>query len=92
MSEIDHEYTGEIVCPYCGYEFSDSCEFQENDGDIECDCGKTFEYRRIITVEYCTSKNCELNGEEHDFQPSKDSQYVETCSKCDQAIKRGSRG
>ena len=38
--EIDHEYTDEIVCPYCGYEFSDSFEISSEEEDlglIECD-------------------------------------------------------
>jgi len=49
MSEIDHKFTNEIVCPYCGYEFSDSWEYLDpsndsHDGeeiDVEClECGK----------------------------------------------------
>lgn len=26
--EIDHEYTDEVVCPFCGYEESDSWEYK----------------------------------------------------------------
>ena len=38
---IDHEYTKEIVCPYCGAELSDSWKFEDDDFH-ECDCGKKF--------------------------------------------------
>ena len=30
MSEIKHKYTKEIVCPYCGYEFSDSWDYSSD--------------------------------------------------------------
>lgn len=52
--EIDHDYTDEIVCPYCGYEFGDSWELGDG-GELECDkCEKEFEYYRRIEVTYCT--------------------------------------
>lgn len=59
--EIDHEYTREIVCPYCGYEFSDSWGYglDENPYEIECcneDCLKTFEAWIDVEVSYCTDK------------------------------------
>jgi transcription elongation factor Elf1 len=56
MSKIDHEYTKEIVCPYCGNEETDSWEFSD-DGIHECSvCDNEFSYERILTVEYSTSK------------------------------------
>jgi len=59
---INHEYTNEIVCPYCGAEFSDSWEFGDDDFP-ECDCGKKFISRRDIEVTYITEKCPCLNGE-----------------------------
>ena len=57
MSKIEHEYTFEIVCPYCGYEHGDSWEQSGDDGDIDCDeCGKEFTYNRDIEVSYSTEK------------------------------------
>ena len=59
--EIEHEYTNEIVCPYCGYECSDSWEFDSNNncGTHECgDCGEEFEWERNIDIDYSTSKIC----------------------------------
>jgi len=57
---IDHEYTPEIVCPYCGHEQSDSWEFSD-DGTHECSmCDNEFNYERIVTIQYSTSKKeCE---------------------------------
>lgn len=55
-TEIDHEFTEEVVCPYCGYEFSDSWEFSDN-AEIECDeCGETFISERNSEVTYSTQK------------------------------------
>lgn len=60
---IDHEYTNEIVCPYCGYEHPDSWEVNfgpgmEGDTVRECaECGETFTATRMVRVEYSTSKN-----------------------------------
>ena len=55
--EIDHEYTSEIVCPYCGQEESDSWEYQADAGQIYChNCKNEFKYEREITIEYVTSK------------------------------------
>lgn len=52
MAEIDHEFTDEIVCPYCGaknepYAVEDSAVFTEERTRLECnDCEKEF-------VSYC---------------------------------------
>lgn len=51
MNKIDHEYTGEIVCPNCGQEERDSWEMSDS-GEVECDCGITFEYERHVEVTY----------------------------------------
>lgn len=59
---IKHEYTEELVCPWCGNEWSDSFEYGtrdvwENLGLIECyECGKEFYGHRIITIDYSTEK------------------------------------
>jgi hypothetical protein len=51
----DTEYTGEVVCPWCGYVYGDSFEIEE--GDRECsDCGHKFEVERHVIVEYSTAK------------------------------------
>lgn len=52
---IDHEYTREIVCPYCGCEFSDSWEYGDGEdiGEVECECcEKEFFVSRVIDITY----------------------------------------
>jgi uncharacterized Zn finger protein len=61
--EIDCMYKDEVVCPHCGYEFSESHEFSmQHDGDeieIECDeCGKPF--TAFLCVEYTYSTHKEI--------------------------------
>jgi transcription elongation factor Elf1 len=60
LTKINHEYTHNIVCPYCGYEDRDSWETHMEDGDLETvECGrceKEFEAECHVTVEYVTYK------------------------------------
>ncbi len=58
IEEIDHVYTDEVTCPYCGYEFMDSWEFEGEDiGELHCDgCEKEFIAHRNISISYSTSK------------------------------------
>lgn len=90
--EIDHEYTEEIVCPHCGYEFSDSFEIESDEEDlglIECDeCGEYFYAYRSIQVSYLTEKPktgvCKHCGEEgviEDYNSTVGS-YESLCPSC----------
>lgn len=60
--KIDCRYTDEIVCPHCGYKFSDSSEVFDliyNDlfEGLECDgCGKEFDVERYISITYISYK------------------------------------
>ena len=70
--DTKHEYTNEIVCPYCDYIFEDSWEFSDTgEGEIQCyKCSKNFIYTVNIEITYNTSKiNCEDkdNKEEHNY-------------------------
>lgn len=67
--KIDHEYTREVTCPYCGHENSDSWELSGGDGEeFETECGsceKEFTYARNIEITYSTFKkeeDCEHTG------------------------------
>jgi len=65
---VEHEYTKEIVCPHCGHEFSDSWEYDEESGEIECyECGLKFDYSRNVSVDYSTWFECPDVGKEHDW-------------------------
>lgn len=57
---IDHTLTDEIVCPFCGYEHSDSIDFGEYGENEPCnECGEKFNFICIVTVEYTTRKAVE---------------------------------
>ncbi len=54
--KISHKYTQEVVCPYCGNEFTDSWEYDDSE-EIYCEsCKNTFDMERAIEVTYCTYK------------------------------------
>jgi len=72
MSEFDHECTDEVVCPWCGCEFTDSWEFSDSYDELQCDeCGKIFSMIREIEVSYSTRRSrcepgkCELELNEN---------------------------
>lgn len=52
--------TSEIVCPHCGYEFSESYEISPNEediGKIQCEqCEKFFYATRNVEITYDTEK------------------------------------
>jgi len=58
--EFDHEYTRNIICPYCGHEDQDSWEVmsgEEDLGIINCGmCEEEFVATRNISITYCTEK------------------------------------
>lgn len=63
MTEIDHDYTSEIVCPYCGYEFDCSYEYSSDD-TIDChECEKIFSMIKYFNVNYSTKKIQCANGD-----------------------------
>ena len=63
VGDIDHKYTENIVCPYCGYEDTDSFEWERdaievNNVAVECDeCGKKFKCSRQFEITYTTRKH-----------------------------------
>lgn len=55
-NELLHTYESEIVCPHCGYEYSDSWEMTDS-GVEECEnCCKEFKFEREVEVTYSTYK------------------------------------
>lgn len=72
MDEIDATNTGEITCPYCGFEYGDSQEFlsggEEDDIETCEECGKKFHWSRSICVDYNSKKLCEENNDEHNWE------------------------
>ena len=52
----DKSYELNVVCPYCGYEDSDSWELSDSEDEHECGrCGATISFERAVTVEYNSS-------------------------------------
>lgn len=54
MSRIDHHYTDEITCPYCGEVVDDSWELEDEGEWVCCECGLRFYYTRHVEVTYTT--------------------------------------
>ena len=52
--EVDHSFTEEVVCPYCGNVFGDSFEYDDTDSDTCPECGKEFTLERETTYTYTT--------------------------------------
>jgi len=59
-NEIEHDYTDEVVCPWCGYEHADSWERNMNNGSESMDwceeCGGQMSITCHIDVSYTTGK------------------------------------
>lgn len=96
MSEIDCKYTNEVICPFCGYEHSESWDISE--GVQECDkCAKKFYMTKDMTVEYSsTIIDCLNDKSKHDYRlvngfetktyPGKDNLVYRHCKKCSQYL------
>ena len=55
LEEEENWDTSEIKCPICGYEESDSWEYDSDYGEIKCGgCGATLEWSREVEVSYST--------------------------------------
>lgn len=92
---INHECTDEIVCPFCGYTYSDSWEFgdeHEDIGLISCDqCNKDFYANRYTSITYSTEKakygtckNCNEENVVIEEYHSSIGSYTDLCLRCGQ--------
>jgi hypothetical protein len=58
--EIDHDYTDDIVCPWCGKHYQDCGDWFDGGRESashDCDeCGKPFSVTREFSVTYTTEK------------------------------------
>ena len=86
--ESENWCNDEITCPWCGAEFSESWDYDEDSGDVECyECEKVFSYERYVEVSYSTHRDCDQNDGKHEFKfahhvPKYDNDCYE-CTKCD---------
>ena len=94
---IEHEYTQNIICPWCGAEDIDSWEIDgDYEEDVECEeCGKTYIYERIVDVSYTTTKtkckvcHYKLRGREYLVNPyihADKNWTLYTCVDCDNEL------
>jgi len=89
MTELDHEHTDEIVCPYCGHKFSYSWVYiKQNERIIDChDCGKAFNLSIHQSVDYSTKKlPCANNEGEHGWSKWRgwgETDETRYCKECD---------
>jgi transcription elongation factor Elf1 len=52
-----HKNTNDIVCPYCGTDYCNSWEYENDMGEIVCEsCNSRFTYEREVWVTYSTKK------------------------------------
>ena len=57
--EIEHDYTKNLICPYCGYEDKDTWESGVDEGGelIDCqECGKEYFAVQNVLISYSTKK------------------------------------
>jgi len=84
MSKYDDEYSNYyIICPYCKKEVisdTEGLDFEEDDEERSCSCGKRYYLRSEIEISHTTKPCCELNDEKHVFVENE--RGFKTCSVC----------
>lgn len=77
------------ICPYCKEAYQvESEDYSEDTQEIECEgCGMKYYLHQSFTVEHHTTPDCELNGENHQFERvklnnSKEADFCSVCYKC----------
>lgn len=75
MADINHAYTDQIVCPWCGHEHQHSWEYQ---GDtIDCvECDRRFDVERDTSVTYTTSRLVKCECGRRDKHPDRTECYL----------------
>jgi len=53
MSNVEHNYTNEVVCPNCGHKHRDSWDMQDGH-QYECEAGCGAEFIVAIDIRYST--------------------------------------
>ncbi len=75
---FDTSTTDNLICPYCGYEETDSWELGESSDNHQCgSCDKTFVYETEVSRSFTSSLAPCRNGGEHTWTQWMD---FETCN------------
>jgi len=80
----------EMICPYCGNKYQPEGEdYSEDCREEECEeCGKTYHAHQSFSVTHHATPDCELNGEQHEWQAVSlgagkgTHDFCATCDKC----------
>jgi hypothetical protein len=104
-SKYEEKNEDQITCPYCGWECSDSWDFNSDEEDFECpDCEKHFSIEIRRSVDYITKPDCELNKKEHEWKdltdiygkpyPDEKFKNCQRCAICDKfrVLREGDEG
>ena len=77
------------ICPYCEGRYQPEAEdYDEEDHEVDCDdCGKKYYAHQSYSVTTFTSPDCELNGEDHNWEMiklnnGKQHEFCTICDKC----------
>src|SRR5438045_320802 len=63
---MKHEYTNEVVCPYCDHLHRDSWEFSDSDEHTCEGCEKTFLLEKNYSITY-TTKRVPCEDDQHQY-------------------------
>lgn len=74
------------ICPYCKESFqAESEDYDEDQRIIKCEgCGMKYYLCQRFSVDHHTTPDCELNGEDHQFERVKlnDGREADFCAIC----------
>ena len=76
------------ICPYCQEEDAqiEGEDYSEDEYELECShCDKKYYVHQQFEISHHSRGDCELNGEEHDYQPVtlRSGESAPFCTKCD---------
>ena len=77
------------ICPYCYAKYQvESEDYDEDSHEDECgECGKKYRLAQHFSVTHHTYPDCELNGEQHQFEriqlsSGREADFCTICNKC----------
>ena len=77
------------VCPYCAHRYQVEAEnYSEDVREEDCDeCGKKFYGYESFSVSHYSKPDCELNGDEHKWEPTpisggRSHDFCSVCGEC----------
>lgn len=88
MNSLEHEYTDDVICPYCNHRHADSWEFGDSEQGTCESCGKNFRMEKHHSVTYSTKPlACAEQNLHHSYDKAQRFDYPQ--SKIDEWAQRG---